>query len=74
LVRRVEEIGQRTDRMLQYVGEWHSHPAGSDVKPSKADHRVFSWLSELRAPDGFPPLMLIVGDGETKGWYLERIQ
>lgn len=32
----VEKIVQKTDGALQYVGEWHSHPAGCSTLPSSS--------------------------------------
>lgn len=59
---RVEEIGRGTDGQLEYIGEWHSHPAGCTCKPSDDDLQVFSWLADLMEPDGLPAVMMIAGD------------
>jgi hypothetical protein len=58
----VEQIVAATDGALHYVGEWHSHPKGYTTAPSTDDMQVFSWLTELMDRDGFPALMMIVGD------------
>jgi hypothetical protein len=58
----VEQIVAATDGALHYVGEWHSHPEGYSTAPSADDIQVFSWLTELMDRDGFPALMMIVGD------------
>jgi len=58
------QIGQRTAGMLEYVGEWHSHPTGHDCRPSVKDRTFFKWLERHLSADGLPPLMLIAeGDG-----------
>jgi integrative and conjugative element protein (TIGR02256 family) len=67
---RVEVIGAITAGNLVYAGEWHSHPKGVSCSPSNDDRTVFAWLEDLRAGDGLPPLMLIVGDADEGGWYL----
>jgi hypothetical protein len=59
---KVKEIGKKTDGALQYVGEWHSHPAGSTTSPSTDDKKVFEWLTTEMSRDGLPALMMIVGD------------
>ena len=48
--------------MLQYIGEWHSHPNGSDVTPSSDDRKVLAWLGELMDREGLPGVVAIVGD------------
>lgn len=65
---RVKEVGERTGGMLQYIGEWHSHPNGYGMVPSDDDRNVFSWLSEKTREDGFPPIMLIVGEHGMRGF------
>jgi len=53
---------ESTNGMLEYVGEWHSHPIGSSTVPSPDDIKVFAWLTELMERDGLPAMMMIVGD------------
>lgn len=62
LLREVTRIGEQTAGMLQYVGEWHSHPRGVPPLPSSDDCKVFEWLTELMGRDGFPAIMLIAAD------------
>ena len=71
LAQAVEQIQQRTGSMLQYVGEWHSHPRGHSCLPSSDDTRAFAWLSQIMAPTGVPALMLIVG--EETAFYVEKM-
>lgn len=66
---RVEEIQSRTSSMLQYVGEWHSHPDGYSCRPSSDDKKAFAWLTGLMKLDGFPAIMLIEGRNQ-RAWYL----
>jgi integrative and conjugative element protein (TIGR02256 family) len=73
LVERLEEVHQATGGMLQYVGEWHSHPDGCSTNPSGDDRKVFRWLVEHMQVDGIPPVMAIVGQGENIRWFVESI-
>jgi integrative and conjugative element protein (TIGR02256 family) len=61
LRRQVEDLAARTDGMIQYLGEWHSHPDGASTRPSADDREVFSWLSDLQSREGLPAIMAIVG-------------
>jgi hypothetical protein len=64
LRRQVATITQRTDAMLRYVGEWHSHPDGVASQPSSDDQKAYAWLAEHMIIEGYPPVMLIIGQGE----------
>ena len=64
----IEEVRGVTNRMLEYVGEWHSYP-GKSCQPSDDDRTAFAWLSEAMDQEGLPALMLIVGEDE-QGWHL----
>jgi hypothetical protein len=57
----------KTAFMLRYLGEWHSHPDGYTSEPSPDDLILWNWLGEKTRQDGFPPLMLIVGE-KTMTW------
>jgi integrative and conjugative element protein (TIGR02256 family) len=69
----VTDIQRRTGTMLQYVGEWHSHPDGYSCAPSSDDKRAFAWLVGLMEMDGYPGLMLIAG-GDAHAWYLGAME
>lgn len=69
---RLAQIETATAGNLEYVGEWHSHPAGHDCRPSDFDLRLFGWLVDLMSIDGRPALMLIAGDPGT-AWFLGRM-
>ena len=59
------DVAQASLHQLRYVGEWHSHPAGSSVWPSQVDIDQLAWLgSELEA-EGVPALMSIAGADGT---------
>lgn len=69
---RLAQIETATAGNLEYVGEWHSHPAGHDCSPSDFDLCLFDWLADLMAIDGRPALMLIAGESGT-AWFLGRM-
>ncbi|OGW13828.1 MAG: hypothetical protein A3G93_02095 [Nitrospinae bacterium RIFCSPLOWO2_12_FULL_45_22] len=73
LMMRMNEIHQITLGMLEYVGEWHSHPDDCGCWPSEDDRKAFMWLAENMIADGFPPLMLITGDRSQYAWYLGQM-
>jgi integrative and conjugative element protein (TIGR02256 family) len=73
LTQRVEEIATITAGMLEYVGEWHSHPHARNCTPSSDDRKAFIWLANQMKKEGLPALMLIAGDHKQHAWYLERM-
>jgi proteasome lid subunit RPN8/RPN11 len=58
----VAAVNAKTGGMLEYVGEWHSHPRGASTRPSDYDLAAFGWLAALMSQDGLPAVMIIVGD------------
>lgn len=58
----VKEAAERSLHQIRYVGEWHSHPAGSSTYPSVTDIRQISWLTAELENEGLPALMMIAGD------------
>lgn len=69
----VRAIEEQTGHMLQYVGEWHSHPNGYSCRPSSDDCQVFAWLTELMDQDGFPALMAIAGENDECVFFVGRM-
>ena len=72
LLERVANAGIATNGMLQYVGEWHSHPNGYGTAPSSDDRKVFQWITERTAEDGYQPVMAILSELEAR-WFVESI-
>ena len=70
LAQRVRDISHSTDGMLQYIGEWHSHPPGSSIKPSSRDEKLLVWVGEIMDKDGLPGVMAIVGGEGRVAFYL----
>jgi integrative and conjugative element protein (TIGR02256 family) len=62
----VQSVNKRTAGMLNYVGEWHSHPDGYCSRPSEDDLRLFCWLREVMGEHGLPGVMMIVGETEQR--------
>jgi integrative and conjugative element protein (TIGR02256 family) len=60
----VAEATRRTANIVQYIGEWHSHPAGHSTRPSIDDGIQLVYLALRMAEDGLPAVQIIVGDGE----------
>ena len=58
----VQKVRVATAGMLHYLGEWHSHPDGSSLAPSRDDRKLLAWLQEVAEGDGTPTIMAIVGD------------
>lgn len=70
----VDQSVERTNGMIEYVGEWHSHPCGASTAPSIEDLQVFSWLTELMNRDGLPAVMNIVGDSGRLSCFVGEIE
>lgn len=47
---------------LTYIGEWHTHPAGSTSDLSDLDRTLLSWVADLRHLFLMPGLLLVLGD------------
>lgn len=57
-----EAVLERTNRMVDYVGEWHSHPKGIGSQPSCLDVVLLASLTDRLAADGIPAVMLIAAE------------
>jgi len=55
-------IGEKTAQIVHYIGEWHSHPDGIDVRMSTDDERLLSEIAEEMRFEGWPGIILISGD------------
>lgn len=72
LKKKVEKIQRITTGMLDYVGEWHSHP-GCGTTPSSDDMKAFEWLVEIMDVCGQPVLMLIAAELKHT-WFLGEMK
>lgn len=66
-----EHVQLRSGLMVDYVGEWHSHPNGMGARASGDDLALIFSLAQRLNADGLPAVMLIMGDGEL-GIYLRQ--
>ena len=73
LKKSLDDIYEVTNGMLEYIGEWHSHPDMSPTSPSDDDLQVFSWLTGLMDSDGLPALMMIVGQRGNTSCFVGEI-
>ena len=55
----IDRIRRRTSGQVRYVGEWHSHPQGTNGHPSPRDIRQIDWLAAVMEMDSAPALMVI---------------
>ena len=62
----VQRAQERTGGIVTYVGEWHSHPPKTSTKPSLADIYLLAHLAGELQADGFPAVMLIIGEHEER--------
>ena len=58
----IEEAQRKTAGQVEYIGEWHSHPAGVAPTPSTTDIKQLYWLGTERVIEELPAVMLIIGD------------
>ena len=68
----VAEIADRTLLNLEYVGEWHSHPAGSGTGMSGTDKIAMKEIAGEMAKAGLPGLMLIAADTGSYAIHLSK--
>lgn len=59
-------IHDRTARIVDYIGEWHSHPEGHSANASPDDEKLLATLSERMSIEGLPALMLIIAGGDLQ--------
>lgn len=64
----IKGISQRTGGMVEYIGEWHSHPKGVLPKPSSEDIILLKNLALNMELDGKPVVMMIAGDEDITSW------
>ena len=66
LAEAVKDAGKRTADMVNYIGEWHSHPAGQSASPSTHDLVQLVHLAVGMSDDGLPAVQLIVGEHDIQ--------
>ncbi|WP_052750421.1 Mov34/MPN/PAD-1 family protein [Pseudomonas putida] len=58
-------VHSRTARVVDYVGEWHSHPDNCPARPSQLDEHLLDTLHRKMSAEGLPALMVIASKGEV---------
>lgn len=66
LAEAVKDAAKRTAGVVNYIGEWHSHPPGHSASPSRHDLVQLIHLALGMADDGLPAVQLIVGERELQ--------
>lgn len=66
LIEAVKDASARTAGMVNYIGEWHSHPSGHSALPSRHDLVQLIHLALGMADDGLPAVQLIVGEHDLQ--------
>lgn len=66
LAEAVREANVRTAGVVNYIGEWHSHPPGHSASPSRNDLVQLIHLALGMADDGLPAVQLIVGEHDLQ--------
>lgn len=66
LAEAVKDATARTAGMVNYIGEWHSHPPGHSASPSRHDLVQLIHLALGMADDGLPAVQLIVGEHDLQ--------
>ncbi|MCY1307786.1 hypothetical protein D9M70_577420 [compost metagenome] len=51
--------------MVDYLGEWHSHPDGVPARPSQDDENLLNTVHRKMSVEGLPALMVIVASNEV---------
>lgn len=60
----LESVYKKTARIVDYVGDWHSHPKGYPAKASKDDENLLDTLHAKMSEEGLPAVMVIVSDNQ----------
>ncbi|MCD7080624.1 Mov34/MPN/PAD-1 family protein [Pseudomonas sp. MAFF 311095] len=53
---------RRTAGIVDYIGDWHSHPPKHSSRPSSDDMNLLASLALTMANDGLPVVMFIMGE------------
>ena len=54
----------RTANIVDYIGEWHSHPKGASSQKSDKDIKQLKEITAGMAVEGLPAVMVIVAEHE----------
>jgi integrative and conjugative element protein (TIGR02256 family) len=62
----VQEASRRTAGIVDYIGEWHSHPPRHSASPSTDDFAQLVDLARRMSENGLPAVQLIVGEKDVQ--------
>ncbi|EKN4757176.1 TPA: Mov34/MPN/PAD-1 family protein [Yersinia enterocolitica] len=60
----LENAKRLTANVVDYVGEWHSHPQGYSARASREDEKLIVTLHSKMSAEGLPVVMLILSDSD----------
>jgi integrative and conjugative element protein (TIGR02256 family) len=66
----LKSIQEKTLGMIEYIGEWHSHPDGATCMPSRDDMNLSRWLINNMDAAGLPAVMLIACENNGFTWFV----
>lgn len=58
----LEKARHLTAHVVDYVGEWHSHPQGYSARASRDDEKLIETLHIKMSAEGLPVVMIIVSE------------
>jgi integrative and conjugative element protein (TIGR02256 family) len=65
----IARIYHESHRLLTYLGDWHTHPAGSSYL-SWRDKRTLSRIAACRESRCPAPIMAVMGEGSNRDWVI----
>ncbi len=73
LKEKVEKIRVQTGEMLEYVGEWHTHPTGS-AKLSGTDQNAISEIRKVLDPLKYPTCVTIINGSKIHPYIFTKYE
>ncbi|MFZ2725841.1 MAG: ThiF family adenylyltransferase [Methylococcaceae bacterium] len=66
----VKKVQTLTANIVDFMGEWHSHPNSANISPSEDDKNLLEHHKALMRNDGLPAIILIVGKNTQLNWII----
>ena len=73
LTEAVGEVRDKSGAMLDYVGEWHTHPSGGS-RLSETDKRAISEIRETLDPMRYPTIVVIVTERKVAPYIFTKYE